>query len=686
MKDSKNISAVEKIDKRSNRARHVRRQSKASSESGFSTVSDEDASVKGGTNQQKGVLDESFKDLMNMSKKRPNLTPKLQTPSTNNDNSEDNDASMTDEDEPSNSDIVTSVDSSDEEASDDGDSYSDDDSRPASSPAEFEFDTKPLQNQKEKQNATLNDLNNRTVHNNNAQHSSMSQNDFATTGVHASQNMPSTPAIPQSSITNGVSDPGRPQYGSVEEEKVDLLFKLDRLKKKGYQVLRLDERNSIIDIRKEYNRLKNELELDHSIAFSRKILMAVISTIEFLNKRYDPFDIALDGWSESVMDNINGYDSILERLYYKYRNRVAMPPELELLVTLAGSAFMFHMTHSLFKAKLPSMAGNPDLMQSMMNAFTTIASQAGSTGPPPQMAPNMQQPQKAGYQPSNQGGPQNAPMQPQASQQPQQQSVFNTPRDQGDAGANGTVSEPRTYKMRGPDLDISNLTGGLNPVSFLPTLSSMLGGNMQNSMNNNMPATVIPHPIPSDIINLNNRPNADAMMRNEERAQNAQAQKMQNTAMLNVTQNLANVSTMDSTNGTSSQANLASMNSYDLRGPPQQVEIPVIPAPVSIPIPSAQPAVLSKGQILPDPPAFVSNQTKAAAPSTRTKKPLPSAAVDEDRLSDIISEDLDSIVTDALSTVISDADIMQGGTKTVSVTAERRRRSVKKAPKAVFHI
>ena len=38
------------------------------------------------------------------------------------------------------------------------------------------------------------------------------------------------------------------------------------------------------------------------------MLMACVTGIEFLNGKFDPFDLKLDGWSESVHDGINDYD------------------------------------------------------------------------------------------------------------------------------------------------------------------------------------------------------------------------------------------------------------------------------------------------------------------------------------------------------------------------------------------
>ena len=42
--------------------------------------------------------------------------------------------------------------------------------------------------------------------------------------------------------------------------------------------------------------------------FNEKMLMAGVTGLEFLNNKFDPFSIKLDGWSESVNDNIFDYD------------------------------------------------------------------------------------------------------------------------------------------------------------------------------------------------------------------------------------------------------------------------------------------------------------------------------------------------------------------------------------------
>ena len=126
------------------------------------------------------------------------------------------------------------------------------------------------------------------------------------------------------------------------------------------------------EIKNEYDRLKKQKDIENSIKFQRKVLMAVVTGAEFLNSRFDPFDAKLDGWSESVHENLNDYDDIFEELHLKYQTKSTMPPEAKLLMSLVGSGFMYHITNSMFKTSAPAMGdvlrSNPDLMRQFTSA------------------------------------------------------------------------------------------------------------------------------------------------------------------------------------------------------------------------------------------------------------------------------------------------------------------------------
>lgn len=151
----------------------------------------------------------------------------------------------------------------------------------------------------------------------------------------------------QRSIPTGPSE----GYKTIEDEKADLLNRIARLQKKGLNTsARLTVYSDIEDIRSEYKRLTYSIEVEQSIKFQRRMLVACVSGIEFLNKKFDPFDLELDGWSENVMENQEDYDSVFEELFQKYRSKVNVAPEIKLMFMVGGSAMMFHLSKSMFKS------------------------------------------------------------------------------------------------------------------------------------------------------------------------------------------------------------------------------------------------------------------------------------------------------------------------------------------------
>lgn len=168
-------------------------------------------------------------------------------------------------------------------------------------------------------------------------------------------------------------------------EKMELLYQFDRLEKKGFKVPRkFSMDDSVNDMKDEFERLKKDRETDHSVQFQRKMLVATVTGIEFMNNKFDPFDVKLDGWSESINEGINEYDDIFEELHDKYKSKSKMAPELRLLMGLAGSGFMFHLTNSIFKSNLPGfdqvMKQNPDLMKQFASATANTMKETDKTG------------------------------------------------------------------------------------------------------------------------------------------------------------------------------------------------------------------------------------------------------------------------------------------------------------------
>ncbi len=217
-------------------------------------------------------------------------------------------------------------------------------------------------------------------------------------------------------------------YTSIDEEKSDLLNKLARLEKKGFTVnKRLNAYSNVDELRAEVKRITYSIDVEQSIRFSRRMLVACVTGLEFLNKRYNPFEVQLEGWSESVMENVDDYDGVFEELYVKYRSKVSVAPEVKLIMMLGGSAMMYHLTNSMFKTAIPNMneviKQNPELVKNMMSAVQNTA-----------------------------------------------------PRNPDEPYVEPPVGGTGNYEMQGPGIDIASLMGGISMPPPMPMNSNLNAG------------------------------------------------------------------------------------------------------------------------------------------------------------------------------------------------------------------
>ncbi len=262
------------------------------------------------------------------------------------------------------------------------------------------------------------------------------------------------------------------------EETLRLKFKvlrdLERLEKKGVAVSKQYTMESPLqEMQGEYETIIAEREKRASAKFQGRMLMAAVTGLEFLNNRFDPFDVRLDGWAEQVGENLEDYDDIFGELHEKYKSKAKMAPELKLLFQLGGSAIMVHMTNSMFKSSVPGMDDimrqNPELMQQFSQAAVSSmgASNPGFAGfmqdlggaRPPQNSPRPPPPPNVAH------GPPPAPMRTQAARSTRPEPGSRPDLDAARGGidiedTHSPAQGPTRPEMRGPR-DLGSILSGL---------------------------------------------------------------------------------------------------------------------------------------------------------------------------------------------------------------------------------
>jgi len=170
-----------------------------------------------------------------------------------------------------------------------------------------------------------------------------------------------------------MSDKPRMTPDEMLLEKFKILRKLEEIERKGAKLTKkYSMESSLAEMKGEYELIIAEKERTNSCKFQGRMLMAAITGLEFLNNRFDPFDIKLDGWADQLNENIGDYDEIFAELHEKYKSKAKMAPELKLLFQLGGSGIMVHMTNTMFKSSMPGMDDimrqNPELAQQFTQA------------------------------------------------------------------------------------------------------------------------------------------------------------------------------------------------------------------------------------------------------------------------------------------------------------------------------
>lgn len=175
--------------------------------------------------------------------------------------------------------------------------------------------------------------------------------------------------------------PNEPKMSKDEQmrEKFRYLKKLEALERKGVQLSKkYDMESNFTEMKCEYDMLMEDKSREASIKLQANMLMTIIGGIEFLNEKFDPFDVDLNGWGDQVQENINDYDDVFGALHDKWKHKANVSPELQLLFQLGGSAVMVHMTNRMFKSAMPNMDDvlrqHPDLMRQFQAAAVSTMS------------------------------------------------------------------------------------------------------------------------------------------------------------------------------------------------------------------------------------------------------------------------------------------------------------------------
>lgn len=137
--------------------------------------------------------------------------------------------------------------------------------------------------------------------------------------------------------------------------KRDLIYKIQQLQSKLYDV-ELNPKNfttadSLSELQSEYDRLTRIRHQKSTRDWYRKILFGVTKGLEWVNHKWDPVGLKLDGWSTEVASNAEDFDEIFDELTEKYGEfggiEKKIPPEVRLVGIILYSGITYSISQTL---------------------------------------------------------------------------------------------------------------------------------------------------------------------------------------------------------------------------------------------------------------------------------------------------------------------------------------------------
>ena len=156
-------------------------------------------------------------------------------------------------------------------------------------------------------------------------------------------------------------------------KKRSMIKSLEQWQEKGIikNMSRFTMDSSYEEVEDEYEGALDDKRKRDSVKIQQNWMITMINTIEYGNSMFDTFGSSLDGWGESISEDIDSYGEVFEQLHEKYKGG-KMSPELSLLLRLGFSASVIHFSNKALSTAAPGfndvIKQSPELMRMFTNA------------------------------------------------------------------------------------------------------------------------------------------------------------------------------------------------------------------------------------------------------------------------------------------------------------------------------
>ena len=136
----------------------------------------------------------------------------------------------------------------------------------------------------------------------------------------------------------------------LRRAKREVYENLQKLKDKGIRIPHFTEDSDLDEMNDYYEMKSSDLRRRKGVRTMRKVVTTGASLVEFVFGKWNPLNLELEGWSESMNENITDFDDVFEEFADKYfRDRSKLPVEIRLVGLILWSALSFHFSNQMAK-------------------------------------------------------------------------------------------------------------------------------------------------------------------------------------------------------------------------------------------------------------------------------------------------------------------------------------------------
>jgi hypothetical protein len=197
------------------------------------------------------------------------------------------------------------------------------------------------------------------------------------------ENSSSSRRFGQDQDNNSYGGYNKPEMTAYElrRAKREVYENLQKLKDKGIRIPHFTEDSDLDEMNDYYELKSSDLRRRKGVRTMRKVVTTGASLVEFVFGKWNPLNLELEGWSESMNENITDFDDVFEEFAEKYfKDRSKLPVEIRLIGLVLWSALSFHFSNQMAKNMMNN--GGKFMGMSMSDMGGMLGMNRAPQGPP----------------------------------------------------------------------------------------------------------------------------------------------------------------------------------------------------------------------------------------------------------------------------------------------------------------